>query len=103
LRYEEQAMIASLLEAFGVIEELLPRWSVLGSILDRGQLPHRCRTLPWMRRKAAAAVPIHRAISKVSSLCEGALVYITSARDHNNPGVRARVPARFSQSHKKHS
>jgi uncharacterized protein len=38
LRYEEQAMIAGLLEAFGVIEELLPSWSVLGSILDRGQL-----------------------------------------------------------------
>ena len=34
----KHAMIASLLEAFGVIEELLPRWSVLGSILDRGQL-----------------------------------------------------------------
>jgi uncharacterized protein len=31
-------MIDSLLDAFGVIEELLPRWSVLGSILDRGQL-----------------------------------------------------------------
>jgi uncharacterized protein len=38
LRYEEQAMIAALLEAFEVIEELLPPWSVLGSILDRGQL-----------------------------------------------------------------
>ena len=38
LRYEEQAMISALLEAFAVIEELLPRWSVLGSILDRGQL-----------------------------------------------------------------
>jgi uncharacterized protein len=38
LQYEEQAMIASLLEAFGVIEERLPRWSVLGSVLDRGQL-----------------------------------------------------------------
>ena len=38
LQYEEQAMIASLREAFGVIEELMPRWSVLGSILDRGQL-----------------------------------------------------------------
>ncbi len=38
LRYEEQAMISALLEAFGVIEELLPPWSVLGSILDRGQL-----------------------------------------------------------------
>jgi uncharacterized protein len=38
LQYEEHAMVASLLEAFGVIEELLPRWSVLGSILDRGQL-----------------------------------------------------------------
>ncbi len=38
LQYEEHAMIASLLEAFGVIEEQLPRWSVLGSILDRGQL-----------------------------------------------------------------
>ena len=38
LRYEEHTMITSLLEAFGVIEERLPRWSVLGSILDRGQL-----------------------------------------------------------------
>lgn len=38
LQYEEQSMIASLLDAFGVIEELLPQWSVLGSILDRGQL-----------------------------------------------------------------
>ena len=31
-------MISALLEAFAVIEEFLPRWSVLGSILDRGQL-----------------------------------------------------------------
>lgn len=38
LRYEEQAMVSALDEAFGVIEELLPSWSVLGSILDRGQL-----------------------------------------------------------------
>lgn len=38
LRYEEQTIISSLLEAFGVVEEYLPRWSVLGSILDRGQL-----------------------------------------------------------------
>ncbi len=38
LRYEEQVMISALLDAFGVIEEILPRWSVLGSILDRGQL-----------------------------------------------------------------
>jgi uncharacterized protein len=38
LRYEEQAMISALLAAFGVIEERLPRWSVLGLILDRGQL-----------------------------------------------------------------
>ncbi|HEY5987783.1 MAG TPA: radical SAM protein, partial [Streptosporangiaceae bacterium] len=38
LRYEEQAMISALLDAFGVIEQALPRWSVLGSILDRGQL-----------------------------------------------------------------
>lgn len=38
LRYQEQTMIAAMLDAFGVIEELLPRWSVLGSVLDRGQL-----------------------------------------------------------------
>ena len=38
LRYEEETMIAALLEAFGVIERALPRWSVLGSVLDRGQL-----------------------------------------------------------------
>ena len=38
LRYEEQAMISALLDSFGVIEDFVPRWSVLGSILDRGQL-----------------------------------------------------------------
>ena len=38
LRYQEQAMISTLLETFEVIEDFLPRWSVLGSILDRGQL-----------------------------------------------------------------
>jgi uncharacterized protein len=38
LRYEEQEMISTLLKTFDVIEEQLPRWSVLGSILDRGQL-----------------------------------------------------------------
>jgi uncharacterized protein len=38
LQYGEQAMISSLSEAFGVVEELMPRWSILGSILDRGQL-----------------------------------------------------------------
>ncbi len=38
LRYQEKAMISALLEAFDVIEEYLPVWSVLGSILDRGQL-----------------------------------------------------------------
>jgi uncharacterized protein len=38
LRYEEQSMIAALLEGFSVIEEFMPRWSVLGAILDRGQL-----------------------------------------------------------------
>ncbi|HEV2451989.1 MAG TPA: radical SAM protein [Streptosporangiaceae bacterium] len=38
LRYEEQVMISALLDAFGVIEEFLPPWSVLGSVLDRGQL-----------------------------------------------------------------
>ncbi len=38
LQYEEQAMISALLDSFGVIESFLPRWSVLGSVLDRGQL-----------------------------------------------------------------
>jgi len=38
LRYEERTIIAALQDAFGVIEQMLPRWSVLGSILDRGQL-----------------------------------------------------------------
>jgi uncharacterized protein len=38
LRYQEETMISAMLDAFGVIEELLPRWSVLGSVLDRGQL-----------------------------------------------------------------
>ena len=38
LRYGEQVMISAVLQAFAVIEEFMPRWSVLGSILDRGQL-----------------------------------------------------------------
>jgi uncharacterized protein len=38
LRYQEQAMISGVLDAFGVIEEFVPPWSVLGSVLDRGQL-----------------------------------------------------------------
>jgi len=38
LRYEEQAITEALLKAFAVVEDLMPRWSVLGSILDRGQL-----------------------------------------------------------------
>jgi uncharacterized protein len=38
LRYEEQAIISGMLGAFAVIEEFLPQWSVLGSVLDRGQL-----------------------------------------------------------------
>jgi uncharacterized protein len=38
LQYEESAIISALLGAFGVVEEFLPPWSVLGSVLDRGQL-----------------------------------------------------------------
>jgi uncharacterized protein len=38
LQYEEAAMIDGLRAAFAVVEELLPPWSVLGSVLDRGQL-----------------------------------------------------------------
>jgi uncharacterized protein len=38
LQYDEHAMVSGLRDAFAVIEELLPPWSVLGSVLDRGQL-----------------------------------------------------------------
>lgn len=38
LQFEEQEMISALLAGFQVIEENLPPWSVLGLILDRGQL-----------------------------------------------------------------
>jgi uncharacterized protein len=38
LQYEERSIVSALLSAFGVIETFLPRWSVLGSVLDRGQL-----------------------------------------------------------------
>ena len=38
LRYTDIEMISGLLAAFTVIRERLPSWSVLGSILDRGQL-----------------------------------------------------------------
>lgn len=38
LQYSEQEMVRGIRDAFAVIEEFLPRWSVLGSVLDRGQL-----------------------------------------------------------------
>jgi uncharacterized protein len=38
LRYGEGEMISAVLDAFAVIEEFLPPWSVLGCVLDRGQL-----------------------------------------------------------------
>lgn len=38
LQFEQEAMIEGLRAAFAVIEEMLPPWSVIGSILDRGQL-----------------------------------------------------------------
>jgi uncharacterized protein len=38
LQYEERDMISALLETFEVIAQDIPSWSVLGSILDRGQL-----------------------------------------------------------------
>jgi uncharacterized protein len=41
LQYTEQAIIDAMLGAFDVIGERLPRWSVLGAVLDRGQLLER--------------------------------------------------------------
>ncbi len=38
LPYDNQVMISCLREAFAVIEEIMPRRSVLGSVLDRGQM-----------------------------------------------------------------
>jgi len=38
LSFDNELMISALRPAFGVIEEMLPPWSVLGSVLDRGQL-----------------------------------------------------------------
>jgi uncharacterized protein len=38
LQYEEEEIIESLRGAFDAIERSMPRWSVLGSVLDRGQL-----------------------------------------------------------------
>lgn len=38
LQYQEQELIAGVLDAFAVIGEAPPRWSILGSVLDRGQL-----------------------------------------------------------------
>jgi uncharacterized protein len=38
LQFEEQSMIDALLAGFEVIERSMPSWSVLGLILDRGQL-----------------------------------------------------------------
>ncbi|GAB1516244.1 thioether cross-link-forming SCIFF peptide maturase [Actinophytocola sp. KF-1] len=38
LKYEQDAMIDGMRSAFAAIEERLPPWSVLGTVLDRGQL-----------------------------------------------------------------
>jgi uncharacterized protein len=38
LRYTDEQMISGMLAAFAVIGERVPSWSVLGSVLDRGQL-----------------------------------------------------------------
>ena len=38
LKYQEQEMIDGLKNAFTVIEEFIPPWSVLSAVLDRGQL-----------------------------------------------------------------
>jgi uncharacterized protein len=38
LQYDNQVMISCLREAFAVIEEMMPPRSVLGSVLDRGQM-----------------------------------------------------------------
>lgn len=41
LQYTDKAIIGATLKAFDVIAERLPRWSVLGAVLDRGQLLER--------------------------------------------------------------
>jgi uncharacterized protein len=41
LQYTERAIIEAMLKAFDVIAERLPRWSVLGAVLDRGQMLER--------------------------------------------------------------
>lgn len=41
LRYGEGRMISGILNVFRVIEENLPPWSILGAVLDRGQLVER--------------------------------------------------------------
>lgn len=38
LRYEEKVITEAMIDAFAVIEQYLPAWSVLGCVLDRGQL-----------------------------------------------------------------
>jgi len=45
LRYSEAQMIEGIFKTFRVIEENLPPWSILGSVLDRGQLVE-ARTRP---------------------------------------------------------
>lgn len=45
LRYSEAQMIEGILKTFRVIEANLPPWSILGSVLDRGQLVE-ARTRP---------------------------------------------------------
>lgn len=41
LRYGEERMVNGILKVFRVIEENLPPWSILGAVLDRGQLVER--------------------------------------------------------------
>jgi uncharacterized protein len=72
LQYEEQSITSALLAAFGVIEEFLPRWSVLGSILDRGQLLEQ-RQRPCGVGEDYVVIDQHGRVAKCHMLIEQTL------------------------------
>jgi len=68
LQHEESEMTAGLRAAYSVIEELLPPWSVLDSVLDRGQLLQRAPGLHVAelvrRRLQRGDLPRHQPIRR---------------------------------------
>jgi len=79
LRYGEAQMIEGIFKTFRVIEENLPPWSILGSVLDRGQLVES-RTRPCGVGQDYLVINHHGGIAKCHMEIEQT---VTDVKMHN--------------------